>query len=104
MEKMYRNMIDAIQGDAELISPLANSKNFVLVTNGAFESSSEIVRIPDRYLELQESGDQTVLKDADVLFEKAVASFKLFSELEIPWSVGSQPFALDGYQSFNRFV
>jgi len=95
--------IEALQGkEMELNSSIHKCKNFVLVCNGAYESSRETINISDEYLIIKPE-DNTIatnIKNIDKIIEEAAKQGKLFSELSIEWAVSTRPFSMEGYNSF----
>ncbi len=98
--------IEALEGkDIGLNSSIHKCRNFVLACNGAFESSGEIINIPDEYLTIKPE-DNTIatnIKSIDKIIEEAAKQGKLFSEISIEWAVPTRPFSMEGYKSFQLF-
>lgn len=105
----YNKLVDFIKtlegNDTELNSSVYNCRNFVLACNGAFESSGEITEIPDKYLIIEPENNTiaTNIKNIDKIIEEAAEQGKLFSEIAVEWAVSTQPFSMEGYQSFGLF-
>ena len=77
----------------------------VLAVNGAFESARSPVTIPDEFLKRREDGESgklftEIVPDIEKLSARAAAERKLYSELDVPWAVKTEPFSLAGYTRF----
>lgn len=68
--------------------PLEVTRNFVLASNGAFESSGCIYDIPDEYLEISNENGKiyTYIKNIKEIIDEAAENRKLFSEIGVPWA------------------
>ena len=75
---------------------------FTLAVNGAFESAQHIRRIPPEYLRISGEGParKTVIDGIDAALPRAASQGKLFSDLQLPWAVGSATFDMTGYDRF----
>lgn len=101
MPNMYRNLIDAIRNpQAQLLAPIDGSLHYLLLTNGAFESSGTIRNIPEQAIERKSEGNTigTYIRDSEEWFSQAAAEGKLFSEMG--WGDAADPFALNDYDKF----
>lgn len=104
---MYNNFIDALEnGEDRLYSSIEDCRNFVLTTNGAFESCSNIIKIPDEHLIVKKENETivTYIRDIDNIFNTASSYSKLFSELGVKWSTKTKVFAMYDYNNFELFT
>ncbi|SHF37452.1 Predicted dehydrogenase [Caldanaerobius fijiensis DSM 17918] len=104
-ENMYINMIKSLFQNNKLYCPVELTRNFVLASNGAFESSDSIKEIPDDYLIINKEGESVVtyIKDISDIIDRASSEKKLFSEVGVPWALKSMPFKLNGYKEFKKY-
>lgn len=102
---MYVNMVEHLFEGKQLYCPLEITRNFVLASNGAFESSGRIYGIPDEYLEISNENGKiyTYIKNIKEIIDEAAENKKLFSEIGVPWSKKTEPFDLTNYKKFNMF-
>jgi len=102
---MYVNMVEHLFEGKQLYCPLEITRNFVLASNGAFESSKRIFDIPDEYLEINSENGKicTYIKNIKEIIDEAAESKKLFSEIGVPWGKETEPFDLTNYKKFNMF-
>ena len=103
LDNMYRNLIQVINGAEEkLICPIEATRAFMLVSNGAFESSRRIHPIPltNIHKEVQGSATVNIIEHMSELMKAASEQNRLFSELGTQWAVESRPFQLEGYKQF----
>jgi predicted dehydrogenase len=103
--KIYENMIEHLFEGKELYCPLEITRNFVLASNGAFESSKEIFDIPDEFIEVNvEDGKKfTYIKNIREIINYASKNKKLFSEMNVNWGIKTNTFKLDKYNKFGLF-
>jgi len=104
-DELWRNAIRYFRGeDKELNCPLEMTRNFVLATNGAFLSSGTTHKIPDAHLKLythQETGENhTEIPGINETIERCFRERKLFSDLNLPWAVRTEPFDLTNFTEF----
>jgi predicted dehydrogenase len=106
VDNMYMNMIDSIQAQNKLFSSIESCRSFVLSTNGAFESSKQTYKIADHYLQTltDNNTEKLVIPNIEEIFDQAVSSGKLFSELDIEWAVKTEPYAMHNYREFKLFT
>ena len=98
-----RRLIEVLLGsDEPLLMPLAETEGFLLMSNGAYESSRTIHRIPKEFTEIREhnGSSATTIIDIDHHLLEAAASGRLLSEYEVPWAVPTQPFDVSRYTEF----
>lgn len=103
LERRYRNLIRAIDGeDDRLDVSLASTRRFTLAANGAFESSGVVRAIPDAFVTRSAAEDMpgAYIHGIEADIKAAYAAGKLFSELGVPWAVPSEPFELEAYRHF----
>lgn len=106
VENMYRNLCAVIVGEEkELYCSAADTRNFVLASNGAFESSAVVHDIPSRYIRRYEDEGSTAtdISDIDNIIQKAVEGKKLFSEIGVEWAVGGKRVQMRNYKEFGMF-
>lgn len=102
----FANLIDVIGGRAEtLCNPIAQSRNYVLTMNAAYESAKEIRQIPAEHLEKIGEGDEevTAVRDIESIIDRAYEECKTFSELGVPWARPAEPFDVGDYRRFEMF-
>lgn len=102
---LLRRLVEVINGsDEPLLMPLAESEGFLLLSNGAYESSRRIHPIPSEYtLRVPRDGTMAmVIQDIDMVMLEAAAEGKLLSEFQVPWAVITQPFDLTDYTAFPK--
>jgi len=104
-ENMYVNMVKSLFEREQLYCPVDITRNFVLASNGAFESCDSVVEIPDDCIIVQREGESVVtyIKDIEEIIDKASSEKKLFSEIGVSWAVRSKPFKLSGYREFRKY-
>ncbi|MDB5083799.1 MAG: oxidoreductase domain protein [Bacilli bacterium] len=104
--KMYMNLMQAIEDETvQLYSSVEACRNFVLATNGAFESSKETHAIAAEHL-IKQQEDKTIatyIPTIDGIIRTAVENGLLFSEMDVKWSVKTDRFSLDHYEEFKLF-
>jgi len=83
---------------------LAMCRPFTLAINGAFESARRVRRIPPEHLRISGEGPtrKTVIDGIDAALPRAGSQGALFSDLQLPWAVGSATFDLTGYDRFGQ--
>jgi predicted dehydrogenase/dienelactone hydrolase len=104
--RMYSNLYRVITGAEEkLHCSIADTRNFVLATNGAFESSGKPHGIAGCYLKkYAEDGSQaTEIRDISAIIDRAYREKKLFSEINIPWAAAGKPVCMADYKQFRLF-
>lgn len=93
----------AVGSDEPLLMPLAESEAFVLLSNGAYESSANIHPVPPehtRRLTLEGGDEATTIEGIDELMLEGAESGKLLSEMNVPWAVPGARFNVDNYSTF----
>ncbi|ACM61159.1 Gfo/Idh/MocA family protein [Caldicellulosiruptor bescii] len=102
---MYINMVEHLFEGKQLYCPLEVTRNFVLASNGAFESSGCIYDIPDEYLEISNENGKiyTYIKNIKEIIDEAAENRKLFSEIGVPWAKQTEEFDLIDYCCFSMF-
>ncbi|SNX54649.1 Gfo/Idh/MocA family oxidoreductase [Thermoanaerobacterium sp. RBIITD] len=103
--KIYENMIEHLFKGKELYCPVEITRNFVLASNGAFESSKEIFDIPDEFIEVNiEDGKKfTYIKNIREIIEYASENKKLFSEMNVNWGRKTEKVNMKNYEKFDLF-
>lgn len=110
LENMYMNLIKVISGESDkLICPVKATRNFMLVSNGSFESSGRIHAIPVGFCHKvtaeQDNSYVTTIPNIEEIFHSAAEKKLLFSDMGVPWSHTTMPFNLSDYNRFPvRFV
>lgn len=102
---MFLNVAEAVRtGLGRPLCDLENSRPFVLAMNSAHESSGRIHAIAEDHVERHGSEDREILaiRGVEEIVDGAFASRRLFSEMEVPWSVKTEPFDCAGYTAFGR--
>ncbi len=89
----------------ELYSTPANSRNFVVAINGAYESAEKVRKIPSKYVEEFETdeGLKTELEEIESLMDEAFDERKLLSDLGVEWAEPTDPVDVENYEEFNPF-
>lgn len=108
MTSNLMNFIRVLRGEEqELRSPLAKARLYMQAANGAFESASPIVTVPEDYIArhlLKDDQLSICIEGIEAEMNKAFDSRKLLSETGVPWAKPSQPFRLAGYKTFSAAV
>ncbi|KKM66832.1 hypothetical protein LCGC14_1477180, partial [marine sediment metagenome] len=98
------NFTEAVRaGDPAMVGcDMTMGRNFTLALNGAFESSRRTHPIDPRYVSrIGEGPEARVIVDGlNDAITRGAAEGKLFSELDCPWAVKTEPFDLTGYSEF----
>ncbi|OHB57089.1 MAG: hypothetical protein A2173_04160 [Planctomycetes bacterium RBG_13_44_8b] len=100
---MLASMADSFTNNSPYLVPLEMCRPFMLVVNGAFESSDGISAIDKKYVKrvTQEDGDvKTIIDDIDNILRTSHEQGKLFSEVGAKWAKKSSSFVLKGYRKF----
>ncbi|MBI5093927.1 MAG: Gfo/Idh/MocA family oxidoreductase [Candidatus Hydrogenedentes bacterium] len=100
---LMRRLIEVILGsDEPLLMPLAESEGFLLISNGAYESSRKIHRIPPQFIQVipHNGSSTTTILDIDHHLLEAAATGRLLSEYEVPWAVPTLPYDVSRYTEF----
>lgn len=102
---MYINMVKHLFEKEPLCCPIEITRNFVLASNGAFESSERIFDIPDEFIEIRKEDEKilTYIKNIKEIIDEASQSKKLFSEINVPWARKTKPFNVENYKEFKLF-
>lgn len=98
-----RRLIEVIiESDEPLLMPLAETEAFLLLSNGAYESSERIHPIPADFVQKRAVGGSTttLITGIDDYLLKAAATGRVLSELEIPWAVPTRAFDVTRYGEF----
>ncbi len=103
----FRNIIQNIRQEAELLCTPENSRSQTLCTNGAHESCPEVIPMPEAFIEevVKRNPDGTedrfqTVKGIVDLIDQSFEEGKLFSELGVAWAEATSPFDLHGYGYF----
>ena len=103
----FRNAIDAVHGEADVLCTPENARPQTLAINGAHESCPRIIDIPkaltEEVYEDLPDGEKTrfvVVKGLDDLIHRTFEEGKLFSELGAEWAQRTEPFDMAGYTRF----
>jgi len=104
---MFQNVARYARGeDKELYCPIQMTRAHVLAVNAAFESAKKPVTIPAKYLKRKEEDEEgriftEIIPDIKELSARAAGERKLYSDLDVPWAVKTEPFSLVGYTRFD---
>ncbi len=104
---MLKSMADSYTNNSPYLVPLEMCRPFMLVVNGAFESSNGVNDIDKQYVKRvkQEDGDvKTIIEDIDNVLRTSHEQGKLFSEVGAKWAKKSKKFDLKGYKKFPTSV
>ncbi|WP_231969007.1 Gfo/Idh/MocA family oxidoreductase [Thermoanaerobacterium sp. RBIITD] len=103
--KIYENMIEHLFEGKELYCPVEITRNFVLASNGAFESSKKIFDIPSEFIEVNiENGKKfTYIKNIREIIKYASENKKLFSEMNVNWGRKTEKVSMKNYEKFDLF-
>jgi len=99
----FKNAIETLRGQAEVLSTPEIARVHTLCINGAHESCPDIATLPQDAVEAvrSPSGDRfLVLNGLDDLIHRSAEEEKLFSELGVAWARPTQPFDLEGYACY----
>lgn len=91
-----------LSGEGTLYMTLKNSESFLLISNGAYESSKTIHSIPAREIceLIEEDGLGWSVRNLEETVRNAVLSGQLLSETGISWAKPSERFSLLDYNYF----
>lgn len=106
IKNMYCNLRDAILSEnTSLYCPVENTRNFVLVSNGAFESAGGIHEIRSEFIsrESEEDSVATYINSISAFLVKASEQKMLLAETGVKWAVKGNPFSVAGYHKFDMF-
>ena len=105
MENMYRNLIATISDETiKLFCSIEQTRNFVLTSNGAFESSGKIHAIPPQHIKRYDEEGSVATEIIDMnKIEDIAKEHKLFSEAGIDWAIKGKRFDLSDYKEFGMF-
>ncbi len=102
----FENFIAAAEAnDPSLLRcSLEMCRPHTLTVNAAFESAGTVRRIGKEFLRIQGEGPstKTIIDGIDAAIPQAASEAALFSDLELPWAVRTDPFDLTGYDHFPR--
>lgn len=104
---IYRNLCRTIRGEeSRLVCGISDTRDFVLASNGAFESSGRIHGIQAPYISRyeEEGSFATEIKDIKGILENSFESAGLYSEAGVPWAVGGKTVPMEGYKKFKMFM
>ena len=98
---MFKTLADGHPSNSYAIS-LETCRPFTLCANGAFESSTSIHTIDSKHIKRINSADsiKTIINGIDDHMRLAFKEAKLFSQINLPWSVQTKTFSLEGYNFF----
>ncbi|MCQ6558429.1 Gfo/Idh/MocA family protein [Paenibacillus mendelii] len=100
---MYLNLMQAIEdNDMPLFSPIDACRSFVLVSNGAYESSLAVRRIPAEFIVEREEGQSSVclLPRLSARMKEITERGVLFSECSFAWASPTTPVRMEDYSRF----
>lgn len=103
VEKFENFIAAASAGDLDMLRcHLEMCRPFTLTINAAYESSGRVHRIGRDFIRTEGRGDgrKTVIEGIDSAIPQAASQGKLFSDLDLPWAVATQPFETAGYGRF----
>jgi predicted dehydrogenase len=105
---LLRRLVDVVRGsDEPLLMPLAETRGFVLLSNGAYESAGTIAPVPPEFVEETDGPDGKAwhVRHLDDVMLEAATTGRLLSECDLPWARKTEPFRLTGYHRFpNRWI
>lgn len=94
IKRLYDEYIDFLNGTkSRHLSTLADTRGYLLATNGLLLSSRKIKEIPDEFVHSYLNEDQDRGYDVTGLYEavrETIQTGKLFSEQRLPWSMKTQ--------------
>ena len=106
------NMVNALRNGERVISSLEVGRSQTLCINGAHESCPDVHDFPADVVRTVIEKEHTKRTDTIVehkflvvdgleeLLHRCADEGKLFSEMDVPWAVGSEPYELGGYSRF----
>ena len=102
---VYRNFEDlakCIESGNELLSPLSETRAFVLASDGAYMSSKDVHVIGDEYIEssLYNGYESVEIKDIEEILTRIANENKLPSEAGIPWGVKTEKVNVTNLKKF----
>ena len=103
VEKFENFIAAAAAGELDMLQcHLEMCRPFTLAINAAFESSTRVHPIAPDFIRHEDRGSRrkTVIEGIDAAIPQAASQGKLFSDLELPWAVATEPFDLAGYDHF----
>ncbi|WP_238403332.1 Gfo/Idh/MocA family protein [Paenibacillus mesophilus] len=104
LRHMYLNLMQAIGGDGgePLFSPIEASRGFILVSNGAYESSRIVRAIPAPFVEERDVNGSAfrLLPGLSLVMKDVADKRQLYSEYGLPWAVLTLPYRMEGYSRF----
>jgi len=105
-ELVVTTLVNKLQGeDSRILCTLKDTRNHVLFTNGAYESSQEIFQIPEEHTTVSDIGGKPFvsLNHIEQIMHDAAGQRKLYSECGVPWARKTESFSLRGYTEFTLF-
>ncbi len=103
VEKFENFIAAASAGDVDMLRcHLEMCRPFTLAVNGAFESSGRVHRIGNEFIRTEGRGPsrKMIIEGIDAAILQAASRGQLFSDLNLPWAVATEPFDLSGYNRF----
>lgn len=100
---MYKNLMQAIEDDAiPLYSTIESCRSFVLVSNGAYESSLAVHPIPQQFVIEREAGNSSVrlLPGLSACMNEIAERRLLYSEVPLPWAASTKRVQMKDYRQF----
>lgn len=95
----FRNILAALRGEEELMSPVEATRNVILHNNGCYLSSGAIRPIPEavvrRYEDQKAQSTATEVEGLPDLIHRAAEARALFSELGVEWAAQTPKVNLD---------
>lgn len=107
LERTYTQYLETIRGiRPRFLTGLADTRGYLLATNGLLVSSGGIHTIPEKWIRRYENDGDTGFDVSD-LYKAVEQSFdtgNLFNELQLPWSVKSRPVFTDNLKQIDLSV
>ena len=101
--EMIEHLCRTMRSDEPLICSLEMTRPFTLTVNAAFESVGTIHTIPEDALDcvmVRENEKQVAISNMGAILKEAFEANALFSEIDVPWAVRSEPFDTKDYAKF----
>ncbi len=98
-----RNVVESIESGRKPTVTIRDTRNHVLLTNGAYESARTIRRVPGSEVFTYPAGGDdkyVAIRGINAIIRQAASERKLPSQLGVPWAVPTRPFDMKGYTTF----
>lgn len=99
---MLGQLANSYQNRMPFHCTLETCRPFTITVNGAFESSRFTHGIDLKYTSRSKKNNsiKTIVDNLDELINAAFEQGKLFSQMQVPWAVRTEPFDVEGYSKF----